>query len=210
MPEPLAIWGAVTGTLGTAIATRREVVSRRRRLAVAPGVNLTISRDEPRQLLAAWALVNAWNTGGRLLAVEHLGFRYFAPHGEIGTDRESVEMCEHRAEIALEAPWELVVDGPSRKIYTPLGPMLAIGINPFTPVEAFAITTGGREWFSPPQPLIAPPPPGIEPESFLRGLKDLAEAAEAAPSAGHIVFLAADEPRLFSNDQQELAGPEPG
>lgn len=132
--EPLALWGAFVGTAGAGIAGRREYLSNRRRLTVVPNVRINASRQEPvGELTGAFASVQFWNTGGRPLAVERVGFRFLAeaPDGSLQ---------KRRAEILLEAPVEAQVDGPSHTIYTPLGPMMAGGISPFGELEAFALT----------------------------------------------------------------------
>jgi hypothetical protein len=202
VPDPIAIWGAVTGTAGVIIAVRREVVSNRRRLVVLPGVNLTISRTEPPEVRLAWAAVQVYNGGGRPLAVEHVGFRYFARYvGELpeGVEQEPDRpiIIEHRAQIYLREPITLAVDGPSRTIYTPLGPMLAAGISAVAPLEAFAITTGGGEWFSPPTPIIQATPPGMTLEQLADDLNVLREGAESPPEVEGLVWLAREDPHLL-------------
>jgi hypothetical protein len=205
------MWGAVTGTLGAVIAVRREVVSNRRRLVVYPGVNFTVSRTDPLEVRLAWAAVGVYNGGGRPLAVEHVGFRYGVryvgrlPHevrekveaAAAETGKEPTVVMEHRAEISLNDPIPLPVDGPSHKIYTPLGPVLAAGINPFVPLQAFAITTGGREWLSPAQPLVQTPPPAMTMERVADGLRRLAESSEPPPESGGLVWLTREEPHLI-------------
>jgi hypothetical protein len=194
------------------IAVRREVVSNRRRLVVYPGVNFTLSRTDPLEVRLAWAAVGVYNGGGRALAVEHVGFRYGVRYVRELPDeiREQVEataaetgnepavVMEHRAEISLTEPIPLPVDGPSHKIYTPLGPMLAVGINPFVPLQAFAITTGGREWFSPPQALVQAPPPGVTLERLADGLRRLAGSSDRPHEAEGLVWLMREEPHLLN------------
>jgi hypothetical protein len=189
--ELLALWGAVTGTAGAGIALRREFLAGRRRLAVAPTVNFSISRVEPvGALLQGWAAVAAWNTGGRSLAIERVGFQYLA------VVRGTEEVRVMRAMIHMERPVTAAVDGPTQKIYTPLGPMLAGGINPFDMVEALVVTTGGREWFSPAQPLIQSVPTLVGPDLFKTGLEQLRNEAEAPPQAGDELALLQEDPFL--------------
>jgi hypothetical protein len=196
--DSLALWGAITGTAGVGIALRREYLAARRRLSVTPGVNLTTSRVEPiGSILNGWAVVAFWNTGGRDLAVERAGFQYLAI--EKGTENVRVM----RAMIHIEAAREAEVDGPTRKIYTPLGPMLASGINPFDLVEAVVITTGGREWFSPPQPLIHSVPPDVSPELLHAGLERLRDEAESPPVLGGEVGLLEGEPFLIGGPSSD-------
>lgn len=189
--DPLAVVGAVTGTTGVLIAARREYLSGRRRLAVAPGVNFTTSRVEPVGLIRlGWACIAFWNTGGRPLAIERAGFQYLA------IDKQSGQLRVMRAMLQIKSPIEAAVDGPTHKLYTPLGPMLASGISPVDVVEALCITTGGREWLSPPQPLIASIPPVGSAERFNEGLEQLRSSSEAPPVVGNEISLAIEEPYL--------------
>lgn len=189
--DPLALWGAVTGTAGAGIALRREYLLGRRRLTVAPGINFTTSRVEPvGAIVAGWACVAFWNIGGRSLAVERAGFQYLA--FEKGTE----ELRMRRAMIYMPTPVEATVDGPTHKLYTPLGPMLAAGISPFGTIEALAITTGGKEWLSPPQPLLQSIPPVGPPELLQTGLERLREEAEAPPLVGYEIGLKEEKPFL--------------
>lgn len=64
MADPLAILGATTGTLGFAIAARREYYANRTRVAVEHGINLNMSREQPGEMLGAWLLVRVRNRGG--------------------------------------------------------------------------------------------------------------------------------------------------
>jgi hypothetical protein len=181
--EPLALWGAVVGTTGAALALRREYLANRRRLAVVPNVRLNISRQEPvGEVMGAFALIQFWNSGGRALAVERVGFRFLAeaPDGSLR---------KRRAEILLEAPIGAQVDGPSHTVYTPLGPMMSAGISPFGEVEAFAATTGGRSWSAPPQPLIHALPPLVTDEQLGEGLTRLREEADRPPVVGEQIAL---------------------
>ena len=187
----LALWGALTGTSGAAVALRREYLARRLRLALAPGVNLTISRVDPvGVVLNGWACVAFWNTGGRPLAVERVGFQYLA------VVKGTEDLRVMRAMIHMDTPLESAVDGPSQKVYTPLGPMLATGINPFDIVEAIAITTGGREWISPPNPLIQSIPSHVSGEQLEDGLDRLRQEVDAPPVTGNEVGLLEGRPVL--------------
>lgn len=101
-----------------------------------------------------------------------------------------------RAAILIEDPIELAVDGPSRKLYTPLGPLLAAGFHPAGFVEAVAITTGGREWFSPSQPLIQSVPSVMTPALLREGLQQLKDEAEKPPVVEDEIALHAERPFL--------------
>lgn len=193
MADPVAIWGAVTGSIATGIATRREYLAGRKRLRVAPGCNYNISREDDPRVTHAWAFVAVWNIGGRALSVERAGFRYAVSD----PPEEGVEtVWEYRAEITFDGAIELPVDGPTRKIYTPVGPLLAAGVNPVVPIQAFAVTTGGRWWYAPPQMLISEPPPGISLEAFGESIAAISDASSVPPSADRLIWLAHEEPFL--------------
>jgi hypothetical protein len=98
------------------------------------------------------------NPDGRALAVERIGM-------------ECIAGREPRiAEVNLDEPIELPVDGPQRKVYTPLGPILAAGVVPSSTVRPFAVTTGERWWCADPQQLVMLVPPGVVPEHFAEDL----------------------------------------
>jgi hypothetical protein len=188
----IALLGAVTGISGVLLAGRREYLLGRRRMMVAPGANLTTSRVDPvGDILLGWACIAFWNSGGHDLSVERAGFQYLvqAP-GE-------PEPHTTRAMIHLDSPLESRVDGPTQKIYTPLGPMLAAGVNPFAVLEAFVVTTGGREWFAPPQPLIQSVPPVSSADQLRTGLERIRDAADIPPMVGRELALAREKPQLI-------------
>lgn len=188
--EPLALWGAVVGTTGAALALRREYLVNRRRLALVPSVRLNISRQDPvGEVTDAFASVQFWNTGGRALAVERVGFRFLAeaPDGSLR---------KRRAEILLKVPIGAEVDGPSHTVYTPLGPMMAAGISPFGELEAFAVTTGGRNWSAPLQPLIHSLPTLLTEEQLSKGLARLREQSDKPPAVGEQIALHQEIPVL--------------
>lgn len=194
--DPLAIWGAVTGTAGAGIAVRREVLLGRRRLVVRPSLRIITSRLEPDlgHVLAAYACIAFWNTGGRSLSVERVGFRFYVADPAPGRPVERI------AYIHADEPIEVKVDGPSHQIFTPLGPMLAAGIDPFDLLEAVAITTGGKEWAAPMQPLVFSLPPGLSPEEFSDDLVLLRGSADRPPMVGNQIPLKPAEPVLPDAD----------
>lgn len=197
MADFLAVWGAVTGTIGTAVAFRREAIARRRRLAIRHGVHFNVRRDVPGHVNLAWALVSVWNTGGRPLSVEHVGFRYFV----IRDESDAPETVEHRAEIALDHPIELAVDGPSERVGTPLGELMKAGVDTRSPIQAFAVTTGEKEWFGTPKPLVEPEQAitiGSTPDRLIEDLNKLAETSElpAATLGGTLIALKREAPYL--------------
>lgn len=192
--DPVAIWGAVTGTIGAAVALRREVHVNRRRLSITPGVHFNVSRKEPGEITHGWACVRAWNSGGRDISVEHVGFQYLAQIRSGSNSKQA--LAEMRAEITLNEPFLLAADGPSVKVYTPLGPLLVDGVSPVHPIQAFAITTGDREWMSVEQPLLSSLPPTSSLEQLERGLDHLRDTAEQPPVAGNLIWLNREEPFL--------------
>jgi hypothetical protein len=191
--DALAIWGGITGTIAVVIALRREWLSSRRRLAVAPGVNFNISRTDPGEVTHAWAFITFWNSGGRALSVERAGFRYHVGQWE---GEKLLQMHEHVAAIPLDEPIELPVDGPSRRVSTPLGALLASGVDAFSPIEAFAVTTADRQWLSPPRALIRGVPPATTKQQLDAGLNKLTEEAELPPAADWLVWLPREDPFL--------------
>jgi len=75
VPEFVAYWGAVTGTLGAAIAIRREIHLSRMRVGIDHRLNMTINR-ETGELTGAWLSVRLWNTGGRTFSIERVGVEW--------------------------------------------------------------------------------------------------------------------------------------
>jgi hypothetical protein len=63
--DPLAVWGSITGTAGLLVAGRREWLASRKKMMVAPGVNLNTSLSDPGVITHGWALVSFYNGGGR-------------------------------------------------------------------------------------------------------------------------------------------------
>lgn len=159
-------------------------------------MHFNVSRKEPGRVTFAWAVVQVWNPGGRPLAVESVGFRYFVT----GEADGGTYVGERRASIALPEPIELSVDGPSRRATADLGPMIKAGIDPFSPVEAFAVTTGDREWFGPPQPLVHTLPPETTPERLIADLDRIAERSDLPPAVGPLIALNPETPFLPDAD----------
>jgi len=136
---------------------------------------------------AGWAGVFLRNAGGRPLAIEHVGLEFAVQVDE--RDGKPVLM-EVRGEIYLEEPIEPAPDGPNRRVYTPIGPLLTVGFDPLSPLtRAWAKTSDGREWRGPAQPWIQQIPPGSTEELLGLGLGELARSAERPPIAGTLVWL---------------------
>ena len=183
--DPVAIWGAVTGTAGLGLATRRELSNNKRRLRVEHGWQFLLSRDKQPRLLDTWVYVMAWNTGRRPLHIEHVGWEFFVEGSrelaaEAGFDlgESNTVWLQQRVEIGLNGETlEVVPDGPSVKVWTRCLPLLALGINPMlTPVRPYVVTVPERFWRGDEGPLLPRPPPGIPPEEAGQTLADLVEA----------------------------------
>jgi len=170
--------GAITGTAAAAAAIGREIYASRVRLAVSHSINLNMSRLEPGEILGAWLLVGLWNRGRRSVTVERAGLEFFYQWQE-GTALHMYDRPSH-VEFALGGrAIELSPDGPRHRLYTPLGPLLAIGIDPiFEPVWAWAHTTNGRKWTGPSAPILRYMPPRATPEQVEAGLQRLRDASE--------------------------------
>ncbi len=132
----MALWGAITGSIGAGLAARREILQGRRRLAVVPGIHYSVARNPVHAgaVTHAWAFVMFWNTGGRDLAVERVGFRYFVEVGQ----GDALVVEERDAAIHIEEPIAVPVDAPSARVSTPVGPLLIAGLHPAEDLVAYA------------------------------------------------------------------------
>jgi len=70
--DPIAGWGAVTGTAALGLALWRERRSRKRSLNVAHGWQFVYDHNDV--LIDVWVSVMAWNTSHRPAHIEHVGF----------------------------------------------------------------------------------------------------------------------------------------
>jgi hypothetical protein len=210
----LATYGAITGTIGVVsgatgafLAVRREIHASRLRVQVGQLSYFSVSRSAPVGLVnAAWAGVFIRNAGGRPFAVEHVGLEFALPVDAGSQDFPAVGRTYFgddpvyeivRGEIFLEEPVEPAPDGPVRRVYTPLGPLLALGFDPLSPVtRAWLKTADGREWRGPSEPWLQQVPPGSSAELVEQGLKLLADKAEPAPRADGLVWLEKVRPVL--------------
>jgi hypothetical protein len=198
----VATYGAVTGTLGVLsggtgafFAVRREIRASRLRLHLGQLSYYSVSRRDPAGLVnAGWAGVYLRNAGGRPLAVEHVGLEFALPVVE-GDELKALELV--RGEIFLEEPIEPAPDGPIRRVYTPIGPLLALGFDPTSPMtRAWAKTADDREWRGPAEPWLQYVPPGSTVELVGKGLKQLTDDAEPAAKADGLVWLERVRPVL--------------
>jgi hypothetical protein len=202
MAGTIAIWGAVTGSFGLALAARREYVAGRTRLAIEHGIHLQMSRETRGEILNAWLLVRVWNNGGRPLAVERVGLHFFRSWEE--ENAIHVDVHPSYIEFALQGQAiELAPNGPSHRLYTPLGPLLKIGIDPIDePVWAWARTTNGREWTDRMHPILQLPPPGSTPEQVGAGLRRLRDEAEPPASSNPpYSYTVKHDPPTYDEDE---------
>lgn len=210
MADPVAWWGAVTGSVAAAVALRREIVASRIRVGIEHRLNMTLNR-ETRELTGAWLTVRVVNRGGRTVSVERLGVEWIHTWQE---GRElHIDMVPRIAEISLGGAFlELRPNAPSQRASTPLGPLLAEGVDPFeTELWAWAHTADGREWRGPAHPVVipgSPPPPGLTWERLRECFERLRnEATRTAPPQLERKFLvlALEEP-AFTESGQDPAG----
>jgi hypothetical protein len=157
---------------------------------VALAVNYNVSRVRPGEITHAWAGVAFWNIGGRALSAEKVGI-YF--HAIVDDGHE-----QRNAAIPLDDPIDAPVDGPTRVVYTPLGPLLAAGLDLGAPTAGFVQTAGQRQWLSSLTPLVTDTPPGSTPEQLGAGLRRLRNEAETPPIHQGLVWLTQEDPYLPS------------
>lgn len=164
--DPLALWGAVTGTAGLGLLGWQEFRSRRRRLSVERGWQFSYRNDE---LVDVWVYVMAWNTGDRPLHIEYAGFEAIVPGDRSLADTAGFNLppendvwTNKRFEIALNGETlEVIPDGPSVKIWTRLFPICAHNIDPTsTEIRPYVVTVPETYWFGSAGPLLPQVPPG--------------------------------------------------
>lgn len=197
MPDPLAIWGAVTGTAGLGIALRQEIWSSRRSLRVERGWQYVFKHPEGKSpvLEDVYVYVMAWNTGRRPLHIEYAGFDFLVPGPRELATKSGYDLPEEndvwvndRVEIALNGEtFEVIPDGPSVKLWTRIGPILGLGIDPtMTLVTPYVVTVPEIHWPGSQGPLLARPPtnydsPFVEHELARMALEYFAENGDPTP-----------------------------
>jgi hypothetical protein len=171
--DPLAIWGAVTGTAGLGIALRREVISNRRGVRVDHGWRYALKDDDPPQLFDMRIYVMVTNIGRRDIAVEHVGWEWLVPAGTDDAGRNIYDA--HRAELPLAEPVLLKPDGAPAKFETSVGQLLALGIDALADeVWPVAFTDGGNVgWHGEAGLLAQKIPPRLGEERLRAGLARL-------------------------------------
>lgn len=165
--DPIAVWGAVTGTAGLGLTVWRERRNRNRSLNVSHGWQFVY--DGKDKLIDVWVCVSAWNTSHRPAHIEHVGFEAIVELDPQLAINAGVEVppgqrpaTNRRFEIALGGEtFEVVPDGPMVKIWTRLFPICKHGIDPtLTPVRPFVVTVPETYWWGPISPLLPEMPPG--------------------------------------------------
>jgi hypothetical protein len=175
MADPVAIWGAITGTTAVLMAGRRELIASRRRLRVDFGWTWFID-SETGELADYWVYVMVQNTGGREISVLHLGLGW--PADLIEETRTAQIYTGHRVEFVFGEPYlHLGVDGPPVKVDVPAGPLMHL-FDPWeTPVQPMTFTGGGNEARLGEQTSFIQSSP-IDEERLRRGLQRLKDEAE--------------------------------
>lgn len=171
MSNGLAIWGAVTGTIGTltglgslvrtALRDRKES---HRELEVTHGWQYAYRNNE---LLDVWVCVTLFNRGRKPLHAQYVGFetmvigdRTLARDAGVELPKENNVWVNHRFEIALNSEvLEIAPDGPPVRVWTRLVPICRYAIDPTTtPFRAYAVTYNEVYWWeNNPQPLLPEP-----------------------------------------------------
>ena len=176
MSNGVALWGAITGTIGTLTGlgnlgrmSWRDRQNAKLDLEVTHGWQY-VWGGEDGELLDVWVCVTLYNKGRRPLHVQYVGFETVAP-----ANREAAELelgfapaedqpvwTVQRFEIALNGvSVEVAPDGPWVKIWTRLVPICLHAVDPTRqPVRAYAVTYNEKYWWSSPaQPLLPQPWP---------------------------------------------------
>lgn len=165
--DPIAVWGAVTGTAGLGLVAWRERRSRKRSLNVSHGWQFVYDGND--ELIDVWVCVSAWNTSHRPAHIEHVGFEAIveadpklATDAGVAVPPGQPLVTSRRFEIALSGEtFEVVPDGPKVRIWTRLFPICKHGIDPtLTVVRPFVVTVPDIYWWGPTSPLLPQTPPG--------------------------------------------------
>jgi hypothetical protein len=211
MANALAIWGAVTGTIGTltgvgalARGIWREHRDSKLKLEVTHGWQFSFKED--RSIRDVWVCVTLYNRGRRPVHVQYVGFEAPVVGDRSMAEERGLELGDGRRvwtnlrlEIALgDEAVEVAPDGPRVRIWTRLAPICRYGIDPtMTDFAAFAVTYHEIYWWERPLPLLPEP---VQPyrtveemgeavaHFFLEDLGD-EEMAPAPRRAGSVVGL---------------------
>jgi hypothetical protein len=192
VPDFVSWWGAVTGSVATTVAVRREVIARRVRVRVDHGWRYLLSDDQPPRLHDMLVYVMVSNIGGRKVAVQHVGWEWMLDSGE-RTEGGGTVWHVHRAEVPLREPALLEPDGVPLKVEVYVGQLLHL-VDPFdTPVRPIAFTGGGHEERRGPVGLLAQRvPPRLDRDQLLRRFEELRAEAKQPRASGHEGLYALD------------------
>lgn len=174
MSSSIAIWGAITGSIGTitglgslGLTAHRDRKNAKRDLLVTHGWQYVY--DASGNLLDVWVNVTAFNTGRRPLHVEHIGFetmvlgdRKLAAEAGVELPPENSVWVQQRFEIALNGETlEVLPDGRSVKVWTRLLPICEHAIDPTrTLFRGYVVSWPETFWWErEPAPLLARPSP---------------------------------------------------
>ena len=178
--DPVALWGAITGSVAVAIAGRREFISNRARLGIEHGVWYLIG-DDPPNLSDAWLLVRVWNNGGQPLTVERVGLDLLPV--VVDAERELIVLGTEGQHVEIELQGESVElrpGGPSQRFYAPLRGFVQARVEILdSPATAWAKTSDGKEWRGDPAPVV---PRNVHPT--LRGEVERAQEGRNWDDAG--------------------------
>jgi hypothetical protein len=188
--DPIAVWGALTGTAGLGITARREIVNRRQSIRVEHRWQYKYEKDDPETLSGMVVYVMVTNTGARDIVVTHVGWEWLGTfeiddHPALAKDPALEDVPEGihkiapcRAEIPLE-PVLLHPDGLPAKFIVEVGQLLHL-IDPFeTIIQAVAYTdAGGTQWHSGPAILAPDVPLALQGKRIIEGLKRLKEESD--------------------------------
>jgi hypothetical protein len=172
MADGIAVWGAITGTIGMltglgnlARTAWRDRKDNRRELEVTHGWQYAYNQDD--ELLDVWVCVTMFNRGRKPLHVQYVGFeamvigdRGLAEQVGVGLPEENNVWVNQRFEIALnDEVLEVAPDGPPHRAWTRLPPICHYAIDPTeTPVRAYAVSYYETFWWERhPQPLLPQP-----------------------------------------------------
>lgn len=181
--DPLAVWGAITGSLGLGVAVRREVLAGRRRVRVDHGWRYGFDEKRPPRLHEMWVYVMVQNNGGRDISVDHLGWEWLEARPPLADGTSVYEAV--RAEIPLEESRLLRPDGAPFKVDTVVGPLLHL-VDPFEQrLRPIAYTHGGNhEWRGPEIFLLNRLPSTVDVALLRHDLDALREASERPARPG--------------------------
>jgi len=184
MLDPIAIWGAITGTGALAFTAKREIEARRIRVRVDHGWRYLVTEDQPPQFDNLIVYVMVTNTGGRKVPVQHVGWEFYKTKGETLEDGTPLHYA-FRAEIPLQEPVLLEPDGVPLKVEAWVGPLAHL-VNPVEgAIRPVAFTGGGNErWEGPLGTLAQNIPPAFDRDKMLRRLDTLKAEAKLPREMG--------------------------